>query len=64
MLAQRRLYLDIPAEFPGVALEPDYNLPIPAEEEEIVDGNAAESAAAANAELPDDDLQDVPLYFK
>ena len=59
MLAQRKLYPNIPAEFPGVALESDYHLPIPAEEEEIVDENAATAAAAANAELPDNDLQDV-----
>ena len=30
MMAQRRLYPDIPVEFPGVALEYDYHLPIPA----------------------------------
>ena len=60
MLEQQRLYPDIPAEFPGVALQSDYHLPIPAEEEEIVDENAAAAAAAANAELPDDDLSNVP----
>ena len=61
MLEQQKFYPDIPAEFPGVALQSDYHLPIPAEEEEIVDENAAAAAAAANAELPDDDLQDAPV---
>jgi len=32
MIAQQRLYPDILEEFPGVALESDYHLPIPAEE--------------------------------
>ena len=35
MMAQQRLYPDIPANFPGVALESDYHLPFPAEEEDI-----------------------------
>ena len=43
-----------------MALQSDYHLPIPAEEEEIVDENATAAAAAANAELPDDDLSNVP----
>ena len=55
-MAQHRLYPDIPAEFPGLALESDYHLPFPAEEEEIVNENATSEAAAANAELSDDDL--------
>ena len=37
MIAQQKLYPDIPAEFPGVPLKSDYHLPIPAEEEEFVD---------------------------
>ena len=54
------LHPDIPAQFPRVSLESDYHLPFPAEEEEIINENAVSEAAAANAELPDDDLQDVP----
>ena len=60
MIAQQRLYPDIPAEFPGVSLESDYHLPFPAEEEEVIDENAMSEAAAANAELPGNDPQDVP----
>ena len=41
-------------------LESDYHLSIPAEEEGIVDENAASAAAAANAKIPGDDIQDVP----
>ena len=43
-----------------VSLESDYHLPIPAEEEEIVNENAASETAAANPKLQDNDLQDVP----
>ena len=66
MIPQRKIYPNIPPEFPGVPLESDYHLPIPAEEEEIIDENAVPEAAAANAELTDDDLQDVhghPVTF-
>ena len=56
MMAQQRLYPDIPTEFTGVALKSNHHLLFPAEEEEIIDENAASEAAAANAEIPDDDL--------
>ena len=60
MIAQQGLHPDISAEFLCVSLESDSHLPFPAEEEEIIDLNATSEVAAANAELLDDDLQDVP----
>ena len=58
MIAQRRIYPDIPADFPGVPLESDYHLPIPAEEEEFVNENATSAVSAANADISNDSLQD------
>ena len=40
MMAQQRLYPNIPAKSQGLSLESDYHLPIPAEEEEIINENA------------------------
>ena len=59
-IAQRRLYPDIPVEFPGVPLESDYHLPCSVEEEEFVNENAASAAAAANADSSYESLQDNP----
>ena len=60
MMAQQRFHPNIPAEFPGVPLESDYHLHIPAEEEANVDKNDVSKAAAVNAKIPEGDLQYIP----
>ena len=58
IIAQRKLYPNIPAEFLGVPLESEHHLPIPAEEEKIIDENATSVTAATNAEVSNEALPD------
>ena len=58
--AKPKAHPEIPAEFPGVRLESDMDIPCEAVEEELVDDHALAAAAAANAGIHQELLGDSP----